>query len=396
MSHIRDVGIVLPIYKQKRSYVRKAIHSILKQKYKYFKLVIVIDGAPKHIEKLVRREVKRDPRVRIIVQKNKGVAAALNRGFRSLSRRKHIRYLTWVSSDNIYYPDYLRKLRRKLRHSPAKVGLAYSTFKHIGTKGEAIYDKEVQTGFGIWQDQPVENLPTICFIGTSFMYKRRYADKIGPYRLEPVEDYDYWLRLTDHCGIAYVHEELMGYRVASDYSISKTLSSSPEQHRRWHYAFQLTKKEALARKGIPVQTTIIVPVSQVTDTVMQRLEALYEQYYSNFEVWIIDGTGDEQARATLSSISDPRVAILPVAEDAHTAARRIAAESTTPYVLFYDAQQAGACPDLQALHDHLTAAPDNIASVKFDHAIGDMITQTALTPPVGCDELFKRQALQTR
>ena len=41
-----DVGVVMPVYKQKPAFLEAALQSVLKQTYAKFKLVIVIDGAP--------------------------------------------------------------------------------------------------------------------------------------------------------------------------------------------------------------------------------------------------------------------------------------------------------------------------------------------------------------
>lgn len=310
MTHVRDVGIVMPVYKQDPEYLKLAIRSILNQTFKYFKLVIVLDGSPKDIVQLVHQEVASDRRVRVVAHhRNKGVAAALNRGFRSLYRRKHIRYLTWVSSDNIYYPNFLRELRRKLRRSKSKVGLSYSSFHHVDSRGNQIFGQDFHEEFRSWQNKPRESLLDICFIGASFMYKRRYAERTGPYTMEPVEDYDYWLRLTEHCEIAYVPAELMAYRTESPYSISRSLAS-PEQHRRWRNAYQLTKLQARGRRGIPPAATVIVPIHAISETVAPNLEALFEQPDSNRDIVVVDTTANGEMANLLAVIPDPRVRLI--------------------------------------------------------------------------------------
>lgn len=54
-----DVGIVMPVYKQRPSYLRAAIQSILNQSYSNFRFVIVIDGAPE-VRSIIEQEVQHD------------------------------------------------------------------------------------------------------------------------------------------------------------------------------------------------------------------------------------------------------------------------------------------------------------------------------------------------
>lgn len=355
-----DVGIVMPVYKQRGSYLRAAIRSVLKQSYRGFEFVIVLDGAPSRMERIAREESKSDRRVRIIrLKQNRGVAHALNRGFKELSRSKGIRYLTWVSSDNVYYREFVKTLRRSLRHNQSKVGLAYSNFRHVNENRIPLKDPMV-IGFKDWQRQPKENLLDTCFIGVSFMYKRRYATKVGKYGLEPVEDYDYWLRLTEHCDITYVPKALMDYRTNSSYSISRKLASSADQKRRWRYAFQLAKLRARRRRGIPEDTTVLFPIASADEDTVAQLEALYDQYYSNFKLIILDMSPDGAVTRLLSQISDPRTAFLSAPSASIARAIRGGLEcANTPFTFLY----GGSSVALNTMVQYLRNASSSVVSV---------------------------------
>ena len=368
MQRLRDVGIVMPVYRQKSVFLKKAIGSILHQSYRHFKLVIVLDDAPREVEKIVRHETRGDSRVHIVRHsRNKGVAKALNRGFESLFRRKDIHYVTWVSSDNIYYRHFLSELRRKLRQAPPNVGLVYSSFYHINDNDKEIFGKEYRRQTRAWQQQTTGDLLDNCFIGPSFMYRKSLAQKIrGGYQLEPVEDYDYWLRLTDDCDTAFISKPLMGYRVQTPYSISKQLSDSVAEHRRWRYAYQLAKSQARRRRRIPVETTILVPVTAYSDLVLARLEALYDQYYSNFSVVVVDCSPSCSATAQLKHISDPRVAFDEgVVSDIGASIHRILPKIRTPFIMLYNAEESVNHGDLHPLAGHLRGTSNTVKSVSW-------------------------------
>jgi len=304
---MRDVGIVMPVYKQDPVYLELALRSVLQQSYRNYYFVIVSDGAPSETVDVIKKVTKGDGRIHLILkEKNEGVAKTLNIGFDYLMKIEEVKYLTWVSSDNIYYPSFVEKLRNALEKAPVEVGLSYSSFRHIDHNGNYLKEPALEA-FYKYQKQPKENLLDVCFIGVSFMYKKQVAAKIDGYRLEPVEDYDYWLRLTEKCEIVYVEESLMEYRMNSPLSISAELRNSKVQHRRWRYAFNLARQEARNRRNIPFLLTVIYPVENGSEQSIEKLEQILEQSFSNFKVIIIDRSHDRSAINSLKNIEDPRI-----------------------------------------------------------------------------------------
>ncbi|KKB71537.1 MULTISPECIES: glycosyltransferase family 2 protein [Bacillus] len=303
---MRDVGIVMPVYKQNHDYLKLALKSVLEQSFTNYYFAVVSDGAPSdHIE-IIKRETEGDERVHLIEkEKNEGIAKALNTGFNYLQKFESIRYLTWVSSDNVYDPEFIEKHRNALENAPENVGLSYSNFYHIDHKGTVLREQ-----FSNYQGQPKETLLDICFIGASFMYKSKAAAKTGGYQLWPVEDYEYWLRLTEHCDIVYIPEVLAAYRVDSPLSVSAQLRHSKEQHRRFRHALNLAKLEARKRRNIPCELTVIYPVSDGSLQTVDQLERLLEQTFSNYQITALDTTPDQSASEALKAIEDPRLTFL--------------------------------------------------------------------------------------
>lgn len=336
MWGLSDVGIVMPVYKQDPEYLELALRSILEQSYRNYLFVIVSDGAPPDTVAVIKEVTKYDKRVHLILkEKNEGVAKTLNVGFEYLMKIRRVKYLTWVSSDNIYYRSFIEKLREALVISPNPAGLSFSRFIHVDHQRVPLSEPQYKE-FYKYQNQPKENLLDVCFIGVSFMYKKQVAAKIGGYRLEPIEDYDYWLRITEHCEIVYVDEALMEYRTNSPHSVSAQLRSSESQHRRWRYAFNLAKHEARRRRNIPIKLTVIYPIRDGSKQTLDKLEELLEQYFSNYKLIIIDTSYDQSAINAIQSISDPRILFLSM--PGATERKAIAAgmqEADTLYTLIY-------------------------------------------------------------
>ncbi|SFA77812.1 Glycosyltransferase involved in cell wall bisynthesis [Cohnella sp. OV330] len=299
-----DLGVVMPVYKQKPEFLKAALESVLRQSYRGFKLIVVIDGAPE-MEPLVKAYAGGDARVEVMpLAWNQGVANALNAGFKPLYKMKQIQYLTWVSSDNVYYPAFFETLRKALVKGPDELGLVYSSFQSIDNEDRPLHDELKLAELRQYQSKPKEKLLDSSIIGVSFMYKAKYAKMIDGYGLQPVEDYDYWLRLTEHCEIKYIPIELMDYRVNSTFSISSTLKTDA-QHRYWRYRYHLARHMARSRRNIEPLVTVIYLVGGADDSTIGRLENLYEQAFSNYYCYVLDLSPDGQATALLSTISHP-------------------------------------------------------------------------------------------
>ena len=331
-----DVGVVMPVYVQVHDYLRAALRTILAQSYPNYLFVIVIDGAPGDILEIVREETKDDARVEIVVKpENEGVSKALNTGFDRLMKVGSIEYLTWVSSDNLYHPHFLAKLRDALIQTPDDVGLAYSSFRYIDPAGNL---KPMDfVAFRNYQNQPKANLIEAGFVGVSFMYKKKYAASIAGYTMEPVEDFDYWLRLTEQCDIRYVPEELMDFRENAPLSVSLRIHSSKAEHRRWRYMFNLSRQEARTRRGIPAETTVIFPLKRGTESTLDELEALLSQEYSNYALWIVDLGLDPSFLVQLREVEDPRISYRSMQAGEMAAIRELMPHVQTPFTLLFKA-----------------------------------------------------------
>lgn len=326
-----DVGIVLPVYRQRKDYLRAAIRSIRKQLYRNFRFVIVIDGITPEVQQVVRRETRRDKRIHVIAYaQNRGTEHALNVGFNYLNGFPAIRYLTWVSSDNIYHRNFIKVLRRNLRFSPDHVGLVYSNMKLIQSGGQFL-------SYTIsWQNQPKEKLLDYNFIYGSFMYKKKYAAKAGQYEHTPVEDYDYWLKLTEHCSLKYVPRALVTYRMFAPLSNSLKIKNDPASFRYNRYKIQLIKHLARMRRGIAPETSIIYAVNGTSEAMANRLEELLNQSYTNFRIYLIDTSLDGSAASITSVIPDPRIDYVSIPSAADQVIYQAAANyAITPFILFF-------------------------------------------------------------
>jgi len=96
------VTTIIPLYNQKQ-YVSKAIESILNQSYEDVEIIVVNDGSTDHPERILR---KYQNEIKVIPQKNRGLASARNAGINQSTGD----YLQFLDAD-----DFLNKDKLKLQ-----------------------------------------------------------------------------------------------------------------------------------------------------------------------------------------------------------------------------------------------------------------------------------------
>lgn len=395
MKTLADLGVVMPVYKQKPEFLKAALDSVLNQTLRQFRFVIVIDGAPE-MEPLIQSIVNHDPRVSIIsYQVNQGVPHALNTGFAELFQDSSIHFLTWVSSDNIYGPQFLEVLRKALLKGPEELGLVYSSFQSIDNDNIHLNDEAALSALRKHQGQLKEKLLDSSIVGVSFMYKSRYAKMVeGGYSLAPVEDYDYWLKLTDYCDIKYIPVELMDYRVDSTFSVSAQLKTT-DSHRSWRYAYHLARHQARMRRGIVSEISILFPLTQASEEAIRRIENLYEQTFSNYVCYILDLSGDRQVCTTLTEVPHPTTTFeWHPGMDATLATLTAARNLPTPYIMLLDLIDFLNVMDVQTLYNQLKKAGSTIQSSYYtdDHSVIGYRTEH-MADPIRTNELFRAHHL---
>ena len=99
------VSVIVPAYNVE-SKIRRCLTSLCKQNYSCLEIIVIDDGSTDGTAEEVRKAAKQDARIRFITQKNKGVAAARNKGL----EEAHGAYIAFCDGDDYVSPDYIGKL----------------------------------------------------------------------------------------------------------------------------------------------------------------------------------------------------------------------------------------------------------------------------------------------
>lgn len=116
------VSIVIPVYNGS-NYMRDAIDSALSQTYRNIEVIVVNDGSQDdgETEKIAKSYGKK---IRYYWKENGGVASALNFGIRQMKGE----YFSWLSHDDIYYPNKVERQIDYLRGNPDKNIILYADY----------------------------------------------------------------------------------------------------------------------------------------------------------------------------------------------------------------------------------------------------------------------------
>lgn len=229
------VSVVMPVY-HVEAFVAAAIQSVLDQSFRDFELLLIDDGGTDRSVEICRSFD--DPRIRIISQKNRGLAGARNTGIRYAAAD----IIAFLDSDDLWHREKLERHVRHLRDNPG-VGVSYSGARLIDEAGAAIGIEQTPKLSGIRpQDvflrNPVSN-------GSTPVIRRAVFDAIAEASHRPgeqvwfdealrqSEDIDCWLRIALTTGWRFegIAGALTDYRVNEGGLSANVL----KQYESWTY-----------------------------------------------------------------------------------------------------------------------------------------------------------------
>lgn len=99
------VSILIPIYNAEK-YITRCINSVIEQNYNNLEIVLVDDGSKDKSLSICESFAKKDSRIKIIKQKNKGVSSARNKAIENATGE----YVTFLDADDSIEKQYIQEL----------------------------------------------------------------------------------------------------------------------------------------------------------------------------------------------------------------------------------------------------------------------------------------------
>lgn len=232
------VSIVIPVYNGS-NYMREAIDSALAQTYPNIEILVVNDGSTDDTREIA---LSYGDRIRCFEKENGGVSTALNLGIREMRGE----YFSWLSHDDVYYPNKVQAEIDALRESGDMEQAVYSGWDVlVMPEGKVMpylqpmSQTYLEIGF---------LAPLFGFIsGCSLLIPKKYFDRYGLFdeSLRGVQDYAKWFQMFQHKRLLYVNKSLIQSRM-HERQVSHTYNRMHKEE-EWLYRWML---ESLSEKDI--------------------------------------------------------------------------------------------------------------------------------------------------
>lgn len=138
-------SIVMPVYGVEE-YLSNAILSVLNQSVKDYELILVDDESPDRCPQMCDEYASRYSQIRVVHQKNTGLAGARNSGFNYISGQ----YVYFLDSDDTIQPDLLEYFDKVLSEEP-ETEFIFTDFQRVEV-GEQFKAATRDNGYQVFTD----------------------------------------------------------------------------------------------------------------------------------------------------------------------------------------------------------------------------------------------------
>lgn len=150
------ISIICPVY-QAENYLQRCVDSILSQSLKEFELLLVDDGSKDHSGEICDDYARKDPRVRVFHQPNRGVSSARNVGLDNAKGE----YTIHADPDDWVEPNWLERLYEQAVKENAELVIC-DYFEH-NNDTQTYAKQEVPTTGEKLLGKILEGMPTYCW-----------------------------------------------------------------------------------------------------------------------------------------------------------------------------------------------------------------------------------------
>jgi cellulose synthase/poly-beta-1,6-N-acetylglucosamine synthase-like glycosyltransferase len=206
------VSIVIPAHNAENT-LDETIGSVVRQSHENLDIIIVDDGSTDRTWEMALAWVRKDVRIRVISQKNSGVALARNTGIEAARGA----YIAPLDADDLWHPKRVQMHVEALEAAGQDTAVAYSPFFLVDGEGKA-YAKSVLYNYSgdVFETQLGQNL---VGNGSGLTVRRSAAMEVGGYSslllergAQGCEDFLFQLELALRYRYVCVPHYLVGYR----------------------------------------------------------------------------------------------------------------------------------------------------------------------------------------
>ncbi|AFL84129.1 glycosyl transferase [Belliella baltica DSM 15883] len=182
------VSVVIPCYNQGK-YLKETVDSVLASTYRPIEIIIVNDGSTDNSLSIAEEIKENYAEVKLLDQKNGGVAKARNSGVRLASGE----FILPLDGDDKISPQYLEKAIEVLKKK-AEVKVVYCKAVKFSNQGEKLWKLKPFSRYQLARDNMI-------FVAS--LFRKKDFDDIGGFSEDMVmgrEDWEFWIKMLKNGG----------------------------------------------------------------------------------------------------------------------------------------------------------------------------------------------------
>lgn len=206
------VSVVIPLFNGGKT-IARTLRCAVNQTYRNIEVIVVDDGSDDSGPQIVRDAALQDSRIKLVTQKNAGVAAARNRGVEEASGA----FIAPLDADDLWAKRKIELQLSAFRAGGAEVGLVYSWFVVIDSSDRILWHGHRSRHEGRLLPQLLRE--DFIGSGSNAMMRADLVKQVNGYdaglRLQKAEGAEDWLialQIAELSTVKVVPEPLVGYR----------------------------------------------------------------------------------------------------------------------------------------------------------------------------------------
>ena len=141
MIFLESLCIVVPVYNSEK-FLKRCLDSILNLSFNNFKCIVIDDGSSDNSRQICCDYEKKDKRIHVLFQNNKGVSAARNMGLDYIFNNLECDYIGFIDSDDWIHPQMYEILYTLIEKYNADMSVC--SYKNVKEKEEGVSGNLIQ------------------------------------------------------------------------------------------------------------------------------------------------------------------------------------------------------------------------------------------------------------
>lgn len=220
------ISVIIPVYNAEK-YLENCINSIFNQNYKNYEIILVNDGSTDNSLSICEKLKKESNKVKIINQKNSGVATTRNKGLLEATGD----YIIFMDNDDIISEDFFNKF---LEENDNDYDIIIGGYVRETYEGKKIFERKLMN------DDVAPYIQLACW---GKLYKASYIKKFS-FLESPIADDFYFNVLAYNSGAKIKVISYIGYHwLYNGESLSNTKNKNLKYTEDLIYVLDTIKKD---------------------------------------------------------------------------------------------------------------------------------------------------------